>query len=521
MTEVKIKSISREPRREANKKALNAVAGVKTRATPELVFGVIGPVGAGVSSTVTKIRDRISEEYGYQIDILKVSELIKKNKDLVGFTNPVPDSGDARIEALQKIGSDLRASYGADYLAAKAIEIIAVERGAKGYEDAALTTPKERRVVTLIDSIKNEAEAELLREVYGSAFWLIGVFANEELRKKRMEANGVGRAETQRIIDRDSHEGPDHGQDVRDTFILSDYFINNNTEELGKLETSVDRFLEIVFSASVLTPTQEEKCMAAAQNAAAASSCLSRQVGAVAVDVNGSIIGTGWNEVPKPRGGTYSRADTKKDARCFKFGNQGCRNDEYKERMFSEIVGVAVAAGLNEAGKLNFQSALKSTQIKSLTEFSRSVHAEMAAIIDVARSAGGKIQDATLYVTAFPCHNCARHIIFSGISRVVYIEPYPKSLALQLHGDALSDLSKAEAAAGDNRVTLEPFEGVGPSRYFAAFVRKEDIKERGKLKVGKKNLAMPSNAANLDAFSTLEKRITSHIKEIESGRTDR
>lgn len=489
---------------------------VKSRVTPEMVFGFIGPVGAGVSTTARLVKDCISDEYSYEVYFLKISELIKRNKDLIGFDRPVPDKGNSRIEALQDIGSGLRGKFGSDYLAAKAIEIIAVERAAGGYEDAALATPKERRAVTIIDSIKNEAEAQLLREVYGSAFWLIGVFANEDLRKRRLETDGVSASEIQRIIDRDSHEGPDHGQDVRDTFILSDYFINNNSDELGKLRASISRFLEVVFSTSIFTPTQDEKCMASAQHAAAGSSCLSRQVGAVVADIRGSIIGTGWNEVPKAGGGTYSNGCSGLDARCFKYGNEKCRNDQYKDEMFNEVSELATEFGLPLKGRSDFYVALRQTRIKALTEFSRSVHAEMAAIIDVVRSGGGTIQDSTLYVTTFPCHNCARHIIFSGISRIVYIEPYPKSLALHLHGDALSDLSKSNAAVTDSKVRLEPFEGVGPARYYAAFLRKDDVKEAGKFRSKAKATAAPADAANLDAFSTLEKRIAQHIKEVES-----
>lgn len=56
------------------------------------------------------------------------------------------------------------------------------------------------------------------------------------------------------------------------------------------------------------------------------------------------------------------------------------------------------------------------------------MHAEMFAITDAARR-GLSVRDATLYCTTFPCHMCARHIIASGIRKVVYIEPYPKSMA--------------------------------------------------------------------------------------------
>lgn len=67
-------------------------------------------------------------------------------------------------------------------------------------------------------------------------------------------------------------------------------------------------------------------------------------------------------------------------------------------------------------------------EILELIGFYRSVHGETAAIINAARL-GISIKGAMLYVTAFPCHECARHILAAGIEGVFYIEPYPKSLA--------------------------------------------------------------------------------------------
>ncbi|MFD2579396.1 deaminase [Novosphingobium colocasiae] len=53
--------------------------------------------------------------------------------------------------------------------------------------------------------------------------------------------------------------------------------------------------------------------------------------------------------------------------------------------------------------------------------FSRSVHAEMEAIVSVARIGKGSTVESTLYTTTFPCHNCARHIVAAGITRVVFL----------------------------------------------------------------------------------------------------
>ena len=51
------------------------------------------------------------------------------------------------------------------------------------------------------------------------------------------------------------------------------------------------------------------------------------------------------------------------------------------------------------------------------------LHAEANAITKVAKS-GNSSKDATLYVTAAPCMECAKLIIQAGIKRVVYRDAY-------------------------------------------------------------------------------------------------
>ena len=51
------------------------------------------------------------------------------------------------------------------------------------------------------------------------------------------------------------------------------------------------------------------------------------------------------------------------------------------------------------------------------------LHAEANAISKVAQS-GNSSKDATLYVTASPCLECAKLIIQAGIKRVVYRDSY-------------------------------------------------------------------------------------------------
>ena len=64
-------------------------------------------------------------------------------------------------------------------------------------------------------------------------------------------------------------------------------------------------------------------------------------------------------------------------------------------------------------------------------ELCYAIHAEQNAIIQAAKL-GVSIQDATLYCTHQPCVICAKMIVNSGISRVVYREGYPDEFARQM-----------------------------------------------------------------------------------------
>jgi len=59
------------------------------------------------------------------------------------------------------------------------------------------------------------------------------------------------------------------------------------------------------------------------------------------------------------------------------------------------------------------------------------LHAEANAITKIARS-NNNSQDATLYVTASPCIECAKLIIQAGIKRVVYSEKYRLTDGIEL-----------------------------------------------------------------------------------------
>ena len=87
----------------------------------------------------------------------------------------------------------------------------------------------------------------------------------------------------------------------------------------------------------------------------------------------------------------------------------------------------------------------------------------MDAITTAARN-GIAVDGATLVCTAFPCHNCTRHLIAAGLRRIVYIHPYAKSLARDLHDDAV-EIEPAQAGPQAGKVVLEQYIGVAPRVY--------------------------------------------------------
>ena len=185
---------------------------------------------------------------------------------------------------------------------------------------------------------------------------------------------------------------------------------------------------------------------------------LSRQVGAAIIDSHGDLISIGCNEAPRQGGGLYDPPTSSVASyRDIEIGEDS--NEREKEAMTSRIVQ-ALGEGINPE---LVRSSLKTAGFLDITEFGRSVHAEMEALLACARG-GRSARDAVLYTTTFPCHNCTRHIVAAGIRRVIYIEPYAKSRASDLHSDAIS-VDREELG----KAPFLPFVGIGPRRYFDLF----------------------------------------------------
>jgi deoxycytidylate deaminase len=248
------------------------------------------------------------------------------------------------------------------------------------------------------------------------------------------------------LIDQDSGEEIAHGQTVLDTFTNADCFLRIDLDTDSQIAARVERFIHLILWTQVITPTSGETAMYFAASAAGNSACLSRQVGAAVTDSSGEVVAVGWNDVPRFGGSLYmadpeNDPQSNHDKRCWNLQGGTCFNDQEK-RLIAEVLVdelVKAAAVSSDDRGLALNTIITNNKVRSLIEFSRSVHAEMHAIINAGKLTAGTIEQGKMFITTYPCHNCARHIVAAGVREVYYIEPYRKSLATKLHSDAITE----------------------------------------------------------------------------------
>ncbi len=452
--------------------AMSAGKTVTPESGAELHVGLVGALGSPLEELASAL-ERSLERVGYKTTLVRLSELLL-SPELKGRFTFESSPEERRIETAMDAGTNLRTEFKTgEAMAWLAVSQIRALRG---------PAPVDRRAFVL-RSLKHPAELERLRAVYGDQFVAVAIHSPRSERVDRLAhrfaGSAGGRADdyrdrAEKLIGRDEKEqGTKLGQSLRKVFPEADVFVT-----LDDIGAQVDRFIDLLFGRPVITPTPEEVGMFHAQAAAMRSAALGRQVGAAIATPEGDVIAIGCNEVPREGGGQYWDGD-KHDGRDFRTGSD--QSDQGKRFVLRELL-----SALREAGRLvegaNLEeiiaealddrdpaTKLAETTIANLTEFTRDVHAETAAILTASRI-GFQVRGCTLYATTFPCHNCAKHIVAAGIAKVVYREPYPKSYAREFYTDSIEVDAFREC-----RVPFVPFKGVAPRRYmqwFAATLRK-------------------------------------------------
>ena len=332
------------------------------------------------------------------------------------------------------------------------------------------------RFVNIVRSLKTPKEVSLLRSVYGQRCVVIGVSASDAQRlaelTRQLRAGGLSKgeaaAEAAYLLQRDDKdEASDFGQRMRDAYRLSDAFLPART---GQDDDEARRLVELLLGEPWQTPRADEQGMFQAWAAKFRSSASGRQVGAAITDDLGEVIVLGCNDVPRPGGGQYWPGQ-KGDQRDFQHKRDA--NDRGKFNTVQEVLRELADAGwlskqyrtMDDQDRTTLaldKGPLDATRLADLVEFGRIVHAEMAALMTAAREGRG-VRGGTLYTTTYPCHECARLIIAAGIARVLFIDPYQKSLAPDLYEDMWDD------SGAQGRVKVEPFVGISPRLFTRAF----------------------------------------------------
>ena len=528
----------------------NSINQVKDQQTNELVIALIGPIGTPLRVVYDEIKKQLSE-YGYtpdNIHYFKVSEFIVEYANLVDNKITLTDIG--KLPAFEKkmkkieLGNELRRRFQNSFLIERVISEIfdlrtkntTVEKNEEDPSTKIADAAQPRREVYIIDSIKNQEELDLLRLVYRDLIYCIGVSTSIEQRVQVLEQgiafrdgkknsdseNELKRSEVWSLIDEESGEEISYGQTVKDTFQLADYFIFVNIEDPKSLTLKIQRFLEIVFDAVLVTPTLNETAMYMAYSASLNSACLSRQVGAALTDRNGEVISVGWNDVPKYGGGLYQNNNLlpdQTDERCFQDNRKICYNDKYKNDLAQEIIDVLLEQKFLTLEATNRKEEvlkiLRNSRIGHIVEFSRSIHAEMHALLEGSIRAGERVREGKMFITTYPCHICARHLILAGINEVYYIEPYRKSLTKKLHSDSITE--DEDIKEKDKRkVRIRLFEGIGPNRYRQLFKMLPNSRKTPQIgtlieKKDKTSLT-PKSSISLSAIPTLEAMISLNLQ---------
>jgi deoxycytidylate deaminase len=469
----------------------------------ELVIAVVGHVGSGTSTIAGRLKEALEDGSlpggAYEATVLKARAEILGWATRNGLDHPPGKDEDlAYVKGLQDLGNEMRSRLRDHAAVARALlSTIRATRASKLGVDrkrGAAVAPDGKRRAYIVDSVRHPDEVALLRRVYRPAFALVGVVCDTEVRRSRLHEKfrDAGKKAATEFMERDEDEGLKHGQHVADAFHLADYFINNTEEQLfsGRSNPHWDvpdqlgRLIKIIQQTEIIRPTLAETAMHAAFGAKVRSACLSRQVGACLVDTSGTIVSTGTNEVPRGGGGVYSAPQAGElDERCAFRENAYCSNSREQTTIVGELLD---RLSLTGDERERAADALRGGRIGRLLEFSRAVHAEMEALLSAARS-GRRTVGSRMFVTTFPCHYCARHLVSAGVDEVQYIEPYPKSQALALHDDAITTKASSwkPPSGGGSQVLFRPFTGVAPRLYERAFVKDRDLKDRttGKLQV--------------------------------------
>ncbi len=236
---------------------------------------------------------------------------------------------------------------------------------------------KEGDVV--VDGLYSWTEYKVLKEKYKENFFVIAVYSPPELRYERLEKRKTevdDKDIRNRPIEKDQVKWRDYSEiqniEKGGPIAMADYLIDN-TKGLDYLKNQIEELLKKIHQKGTSSGRKDyiswdDYFMGVAVLSSMRSKDPSTQVGACIVDPDKKIVGTGYNGAPR-----------------------GIEDDSFpwaREGDFLE------------------------------TKYAYVCHAELNAILNSTKE---NLKGCTLYVALFPCNECAKAIIQSGIKKVVYL----------------------------------------------------------------------------------------------------
>jgi deoxycytidylate deaminase len=421
----------------------------------ELIFGIVRPVGVDRDRFVSVLTQHLSA-FGFTVHRIHLSALFSET--YMGGVPQLDNLSEAdRINALIDAGDKLCELSGT----AAAVALCGV---LEIHERRKSVDPAVDRVAYIVDSIKRVEEVYQLRNIYGDRYIQFGLQSSEENRRNFLTSKerAVTFAKTEGeiestvsiLMDRDLRESSSFGQNTMRAFPLSDVFVDMD----GDPERQVARVADLLFgSPEYQVPTPEEYGMELAYISSTRSPELGLKVGAAILSGDQRVIAMGVNVHPEDKAQSPTFDENASDIGKLVLNTVRHLAPDY----LNDSAQAQLEADPDKFTRDLLEGALRSAQIRDLTEFQPTVHAEMSALLDAIRTQSS-LEDVTMYVTAYPCHGCAKHLVDLSLP-VVYLEPYPKSRAATMYGRTVSR-------------TFRAFTGVAPSRYQKLFAVTDDRK---------------------------------------------
>ena len=393
--------------------------------------------------TYNKRADELKSKIDYCIKVCKE----KKNKfrDIIKY-NTIEEStlndGEKKIFNLytyfmQCVGNNIRSSgcydndneiVGKEITVANRINLLV--KAINRYEEISNDGNERSRIC--IDALRNSVEIQYFRDRY-RAFYAFAVNTENEHRQNRLELN------RKEMLSLDEIEYPHdnsvfYHQNIQACLEIADVYLYNPNVQNHKyfeLSEQILKYIALILQPGLIAPTHLERCMQLAFNAKYNSGCLSRQVGAVVTGEDFSVRSVGWNDVPKGQVPCNLRCvedycRNKDDETFSQYELDDELFDETMQKINAELENQTIK--MKKAGKCYaycFKDIYNGVTNQKNQVYTRALHAEENAFLQISKYGGAKIQGGKLFTTASPCELCSKKAYQLGIKEIYYIDPYP------------------------------------------------------------------------------------------------